>query len=35
MHCKAEGEGTNFVAEGYTSRLQEGSEDIYEVVKNS
>lgn len=33
--CKAEGEGTNFVAEGYTSRLQEGSEDIYEVVKNS
>ena len=33
--CKAEGKGTNFVAEGYTSRLQEGSEDIYEVVKNS
>ncbi len=33
--CKAEGGGTNFVAEGYTSRLQEGSEDIYEVVKNS
>ncbi len=30
--CKAEGEGTNFVAEGYTSRLQEGSEDIYEVI---
>lgn len=30
--CKAEGEGTNFVAEGYTSRLQEGSKDIYEVI---
>lgn len=30
--CKAEGEGTNFVAEGYTSILQEGSKDIYEVI---
>ena len=30
--CKAEGEGTNFVAEGYTSKLQEGSKDIYEVI---
>lgn len=34
-NCLAEGSNTNFVAEGYTSTLQEGSEDIYEVVKNS
>lgn len=30
--CKAEGDGTNFVVEGYTSILQEGSKDIYEVI---
>lgn len=30
--CKAEGDGTNFVVEGYTSGLQEGSKDIYEVI---
>ena len=31
-NCLAEGPNTNFVASGYTSTLQEGSEDIYEVI---
>lgn len=31
-NCQAEGEGTNFVAQGYKSQLVEGETDIYEVV---
>lgn len=30
--CKAEGEGTNFVVEGYTTQLKDDTSDIYEVI---
>lgn len=34
-NCKAEGDGTNFVAEGYKSQLVEGQTDVYEVVADN